>query len=181
MDDRELAALFAGYGYQPNQLFTKDGDTISWTIWKPLSLPQIKLWVNEERSMKKFRPLKEVKWKDFGVKKGSQESSMRVGKLLNKYLIENPKSLPRFSPDELVSNKSDAVFNSTGRNFQWDQYSSTQGGRVIETLSEHQCQGFLQGYTLTGRVRLFLSYESFLSIIHTMMVQYSEFNKMVRF
>merc|ERR1711964_633456 len=47
-------------------------------------------------------------------------------------------------------------------------------------LSEHTCQGFLQGYTLTGRTGIFPSYESFLGIIHTMMVQYSKFNKMAR-
>ena len=46
-------------------------------------------------------------------------------------------------------------------------------------LSEHTCQGMLQGYTLTGRTGLFPSYEAFLGIVHTMMVQYSKFVKMV--
>jgi xylulose-5-phosphate/fructose-6-phosphate phosphoketolase len=84
-----------------------------------------------------------------------------------------------FSPDELESNKLSAVFEVTGRNFQWDKFSKNQGGRVIEILSEHTCQGFMQGYTLTGRTALFPSYESFLGIVHTMMIQYSKFNKMV--
>jgi xylulose-5-phosphate/fructose-6-phosphate phosphoketolase len=128
-----------------------------------------------------FRPLREVDWKSLGVEKGSFESSMQaVGRLLDRFLIANPEKLRIFSPDELVSNKLNAVFDNTGRNFQWDEYSRAQGGRVIETLSEHQCQGFLQGYTLTGRVGVFPSYESFLGIVHTMMVQYSKFNKMVR-
>lgn len=70
------------------------------------------------------------------------------------------------------------MLESTGRNFQWDQFSNARGGRVTETLSEHQCQGWLQGYTLTGRVGLFPSYEAFLGIIHTMMVQYAKFGKM---
>lgn len=61
-----------------------------------------------------------------------------------------------------------------------DEFSHAKGGRVIEILSEHTCQGFLQGYTLTGRTGVFPSYESFLGIIHTMMVQYSKFNKMAR-
>ena len=52
---------------------------------------------------------------------------------------------------------------------------------MIEMLSEHTCQGMLQGYTLTGRTGLFPSYEAFLGIIHTMMVQYSKFVKMVSF
>lgn len=46
-----------------------------------------------------------------------------------------------FSPDELESNKLSEVFKHTGRNFQWDQFSNAQGGRVVETHSEHQCQG----------------------------------------
>lgn len=63
---------------------------------------------------------------------------------------------------------------------QWDQYSNASGGRLIETLSEHQCQGFMQGYTLTGRTALFPSYEAFLSIVHSMMVQYAKFAKVAQ-
>lgn len=95
-------------------------------------------------------------------------------------IARNPHTFRIFSPDELVSNKLDAPLNHSGRNFQWDKYSRASGGRVIEILSEHICQGMLQGYTLTGRVGLFPSYESFLGIIHTMMVQFSKFMKMVR-
>ncbi|KAJ3061320.1 hypothetical protein HK102_009155, partial [Quaeritorhiza haematococci] len=51
------------------------------------------------------------------------------------------------------------------------------GGRVIEVLSEHLCQGWMQGYTLSGRVGLFPSYESFLPIITTMVIQYAKFIK----
>ena len=90
----------------------------------------------------------------------------------------NPKTFRIFSPDELVSNKLDEVFEETGRNFQWDPLSRSDG-RVIEILSEHTCQGMLQGYTLTGRTGLFPSYEAFLGIVHTMMVQYAKFSKMV--
>lgn len=78
-----------------------------------------------------------------------------------------------------MSNKLDAVLDDSGRNFQWDIASRAKGGRVIEILSEHTCQGMLQGYTLTGRTGLFPSYEAFLGIIQTMMVQYSKFVKMV--
>lgn len=77
-----------------------------------------------------------------------------------------------------MSNKLDAVFKVTGRDFQWDPDCRAQGGRIIEILSEHTCQGMLQGYTLTGRTGLFPSYEAFLGIVHTMMVQYSKFIKM---
>ncbi len=76
-------------------------------------------------------------------------------------IIRNPTTFRIFSPDELVSNKLDAVLDITGRNFQWDAASRGQGGRIVEILSEHTCQGMLQGYTLTGRTGLFPSYESF--------------------
>ena len=93
--------------------------------------------------------------------------------------FRNPKSFRIFSPDELVSNKLDAVLDDTGRDFQWDVACRAKGGRVIEILSEHTCQGMLQGYTLTGRTGMFPSYEAFLGIVHTMCVQYSKFVKMV--
>jgi xylulose-5-phosphate/fructose-6-phosphate phosphoketolase len=97
---------------------------------------------------------------------------------LKEIVKENPKSFRIFSPDELISNKLDAVLDDSGRNFQWDVASRAKGGRVIEILSEHTCQGMLQGYTLTGRTGLFPSYEAFLGIVQTMMVQYSKFVKM---
>lgn len=78
----------------------------------------------------------------------------------------------------MVSNKLDAVFEVTSRNFQWDSDVAGTNGRVIELLSEHTLQGFLQGYTFTGRVGLFPSYEAFLGIITTMMIQYSKFVKL---
>jgi xylulose-5-phosphate/fructose-6-phosphate phosphoketolase len=74
----------------------------------------------------------------------------------------------------------DAVLRDSSRNFQWDVASRAKGGRIIEVLSEHMCQGMLQGYTLTGRTGMFPSYEAFLGIIATMAIQYSKFNKMAR-
>ncbi|EKJ78242.1 hypothetical protein NXS19_011453 [Fusarium pseudograminearum] len=128
-----------------------------------------------------YQQLQLPDWKSFGVEKLSENSCMKqVGNFLNQVIKENPKSFRIFSPDELESNKLSAVFENTGRNFQWDEFSRAQGGRVIEILSEHCCQGWMQGYTLTGRTALFPSYESFLGIIHTMMVQYSKFNKIAR-
>jgi len=130
-----------------------------------------------------YEPLDVPSWIGTGLaaKSGNQESCMKVvGKFLLEVMKRNPTSFRIFSPDELVSNKLDAVLEHTGRNFQWDSESRANGGRVIEILSEHTCQGMLQGYTLTGRTGLFPSYESFLGIIHTMMVQYGKFIKMAQ-
>lgn len=128
-----------------------------------------------------YQPLEVADWQKFSSRKGTQESCMKAsGQFLDQVLVDNPRRLRIFSPDELVSNKLDAVFKHTSRNFQWDPDCFAKGGRVIEMLSEHTLQGFLQGYTLTGRVGVFPSYESFLGIVHTMMVQYGKFAKMVR-
>jgi xylulose-5-phosphate/fructose-6-phosphate phosphoketolase len=138
-------------------------------------LGQVKLSYNAHQVLKK------VDWKKMAVEKGSEDSCMKVaGSFLNAVFQENPHSTRLFSPDELESNKLDQVLTKTQRNFQWDEYSRAAGGRVLEILSEHSCQAFLQGYTLTGRTGVFPSYESFLGIVHTMMVQYSKFIKIAK-
>ncbi len=71
-----------------------------------------------------------------------------VGRFLDRVLQDNPAAVRVFSPDELESNKLDAVLEHTGRNFQWDEYSRAQGGRVIELLSEHCCRGISSGLHL---------------------------------
>lgn len=165
--------------YNPHELFTKDGvmnEMVTSIIPKKDSQ---KLGQTADACCS-HEMLEIPDWQKFSVKKGDQASCMStIGELLDEVLVKNPHSMRIFSPDELVSNKLDAVFRHTGRDFQWDQFSNARGGRVVEILSEHTCQGFLQGYTLTGRTGLFPSYESFLGIVHTMMVQYSKFNKMV--
>lgn len=86
-----------------------------------------------------------------------------------------------FGPDETLSNRLDAVFEATNR--QWeggtiktDDFLSTDG-RVMEVLSEHQCEGWLEGYLLTGRHGLFNSYEAFIHIIDSMFNQHAKWLK----
>ncbi|KAK7732075.1 hypothetical protein SLS57_001055 [Botryosphaeria dothidea] len=166
--------------YRPKELFNEDG-TPNDSVLEMIPDKDHKKLGQVKETYNAYEGIKVPDWKKFGVKKGGEESSMKaIGDLLDESFVQNPKSLRIFSPDELESNKLGAVLNHTGRNFQWDEFSRFQGGRVIEILSEHCCQAFLQGYTLTGRVGLFPSYESFLGIIHTMMVQYAKFSKMAR-
>ena len=83
-------------------------------------------------------------WTRFGVGKGGEASCIQsCGSRMDKAFQENPHSLRMFLPDELVSNKLNAVFDHTGRDFQWDGFSNAQGSRVIEIFSEHCCQGFM--------------------------------------
>jgi xylulose-5-phosphate/fructose-6-phosphate phosphoketolase len=89
-------------------------------------------------------------WKQLAVKSGGEESCMKiVGKYMDLAFQANPTGLRLFSPDELESNKLSAVFDNTSRNFQWDEYSFGKGGRVIEILSEHTCQGLLPSSTFS--------------------------------
>jgi xylulose-5-phosphate/fructose-6-phosphate phosphoketolase len=86
----------------------------------------------------------------------------------------NPHTFRIFSPDELESNLLGTVLDATSRNYQWpvsghDTAIQQAGGRVLEVLSEHLCQAWLQGYLLTGRHGLFPSYEAFLNIVSSMM------------
>ncbi len=106
----------------------------------------------------------------------------QVANYLKGVIEHNPKTFRIFSPDELESNKLTKVFDVTQRNFQWptqphDSHIGANGGRVLEILSEHTCQAWLQGYLLRGRYGMFPSYEAFLGIVTTMMDQYAKFIK----
>jgi xylulose-5-phosphate/fructose-6-phosphate phosphoketolase len=165
--------------YKPEELFTENGDIID-EIKSVIPENNEKRLGQRIEAYSKYKPPFLPDWKIFCAEKGAQESAMKaIGRFLKNVLRENPDTVRLFSPDELESNKLEAVLEATSRNFQWDEFSNARGGRVIEVLSEHLCQGFMQGYTLTGRVGIFPSYESFLGIIHTMMVQYAKFIKMV--
>ncbi|ODH44831.1 hypothetical protein ACO22_00661 [Paracoccidioides brasiliensis] len=180
-DEKELKELNAWlFSYKPAELFTEDGG-VSDDINSIIPRNDKKKLGQRDEVYESYKPLKLADWRKFGVEKGTQESSMKAtAELIDQVFVDNTHSIRLFSPDELESNKLGGVLAHTGRNFQWDQFSNAKGGRVIEVLSEHLCQGFLQGYTLTGRVGIFPSYESFLGIIHTMMVQFCKFTKMGR-
>ncbi|MEO9192004.1 MAG: phosphoketolase family protein, partial [Acetobacteraceae bacterium] len=89
-----------------------------------------------------------------------------------------------FCPDETNSNHLGAVFEVTARAWNLPLIASDVGlardGRVMEILSEHCCEGWLEGYLLSGRHGIFACYEAFIGIIDTMMAQYAKWQKMAR-
>ncbi|MFA6229283.1 MAG: phosphoketolase family protein [Rhodanobacter sp.] len=96
-------------------------------------------------------------------------------------LNENQRNFRVFGPDETLSNGLEALFDVTDR--QWDastlpndQYLAPSG-RVMEMLSEHQCEGWLEGYLLTGRHGVFNCYEAFIHIIDSMFNQHAKWLK----
>jgi xylulose-5-phosphate/fructose-6-phosphate phosphoketolase len=96
-------------------------------------------------------------------------------------LNETHRNFRIVCPDELESNRLGAVLEVTDRQYVWPVPEGTEGtgrdGRVLEVLSEHDCQGWLQGYLLTGRHGLFPCYEAFVHIVDGMMNQYAKFLK----
>jgi xylulose-5-phosphate/fructose-6-phosphate phosphoketolase len=97
-------------------------------------------------------------------------------------LNQDQRNFRIFGPDETVSNLLGAVFEVTNR--QWDAREVKNdeflapAGRVLDSmLSEHQCEGWLEGYLLTGRHGLFNSYEAFIRIVDSMFSQHAKWLK----
>ena len=114
------------------------------------------------------------------------EDTRVFGKFLRDVIRQNEarRNFRLFGPDETLSNRLNAVFDATVR--QWDaeivpnDEFLAREGRVMEVLSEHQCQGWLEGYLLTGRHGLFNSYEAFIHIVDSMFNQHSKWLKVTR-
>ncbi|MCG6155681.1 phosphoketolase family protein [Rubinisphaera margarita] len=114
------------------------------------------------------------------------EATRVQGSLLRDVMKENEtaKNFRLFSPDENNSNRWDNVLDVTDRCFMGDirpeDTSLSPEGRVLEMLSEHQCQGWLEGYLLTGRHGFFSCYEAFIHIVDSMFNQHAKWLKVSR-
>ncbi|HVX59278.1 MAG TPA: phosphoketolase family protein [Pirellulales bacterium] len=114
------------------------------------------------------------------------EDTRELGKYLRDVIKFNvdAKNFRIFGPDETASNRLTAAFDVTNR--QWDAETLSNDdhlaptGRIVEMLSEHQCEGWLEGYLLTGRHGLFNSYEAFIHIIDSMFNQHAKWLKVTR-
>ena len=108
------------------------------------------------------------------------ESAREMGKFLRDIMKLNmeSKNFRLFSPDENNSNRWQDVLEVTTRCYMADIYPEddklSPDGRVMEVLSEHQCQGWLEGYLLTGRHGFFSCYEAFIHIIDSMFNQHAK-------
>ena len=112
------------------------------------------------------------------------EATRVLGGFLRDVIRRNPVSFRLFGPDETASNRLSAVFEASdkvfaGRILPVDEHLGPQG-RVMEVLSEHLCQGWLEGYLLTGRHGLFNCYEAFIHIVDSMFNQHAKWLKVTR-
>ena len=130
-----------------------------------------------------LRDLRLPDWRDFGVpvdRPGAtrHEATRVLGRWLAEVTRANPDNFLTFAPDELASNRLQDILEVTGRDWQVEigefDEKLDRRGRVIEVLSEHICQGLLEGYLLTGRHGLFTCYEAFIHIVDSMFNQHAK-------
>ncbi|MGH7775813.1 MAG: phosphoketolase family protein, partial [Candidatus Dormibacterales bacterium] len=114
----------------------------------------------------------------------ASEATRVLGGLLRDVVRDNPDNFRIMGPDETRSNRLDAVFEVTDRAWDAERLPGDDhlapGGRVMEVLSEHLCQGWLEGYLLTGRHGLFNCYEAFVHIVDSMFNQHAKWLKVSR-
>ena len=125
-------------------------------------------------------------FRDYGVEvaepaRSTSEATKVLGGFLRDVIARNPDSFRLMGPDETASNRLQAVFEVTTKTWlepltQLDDNLSPDG-RVMEVLSEHLCQGWLEGYLLTGRHCLFSCYEAFIHIVDSMVNQHAKWLK----
>src|SRR5690606_6897089 len=112
-----------------------------------------------------------------------QESTRVLGTFLREVFVHNADAanFRLFGPDETASNRLDAVYEATAKTWVAEardvDENLTRDGRVMEVLSEHLCQGWLEGYLLTGRHGLFSCYEAFIHIVDSMLNQHAKWLK----
>ncbi len=106
------------------------------------------------------------------------EAPRKLGEFFRDIFKLNPTNFRMFSPDETNSNRLNAVFETTKRTFMAETVSIdddlSPDGRVMEVLSEHCCQGWLEGYLLTGRHGMWSSYEAFAQVVDSMLTQHAK-------
>lgn len=112
------------------------------------------------------------------------QATEQFGRYLSKIFQDNSDNFRLFGPDETASNRLTPVFDVTSRTWEaplkdYDEQLA-RDGRVMEILSEHQCQGWLEGYLLTGRHGLFNCYEAFIHIVDSMFNQHAKWLKVTR-
>jgi len=138
-----------------------------------------------------LEPLKMPSFRDFAVKiagrgQADQESTRILGQFLHGIMEANrtQKNFRVFGPDETASNRIGDVITGTGKEWMAETLpvdeNLSQTGRVMEILSEHMCQGWLEGYLLTGRHGFFSCYEAFIHIIDSMVNQHAKWLKVTR-
>jgi xylulose-5-phosphate/fructose-6-phosphate phosphoketolase len=176
--------------YKPEELFDKDGALVA-ELTQLAPLGERRMGANPHANggillrdlhMPDFRMHAVVVPSPGAV---SAQDTLVLGDFFRDIVALNPHNFRIFGPDETLSNLLGAVFEVTNR--QWearevqnDEFLAPEGRVLDSMLSEHQCQGWLEGYLLTGRHGLFNSYEAFIRIVDSMFSQHAKWLKVTR-
>jgi xylulose-5-phosphate/fructose-6-phosphate phosphoketolase len=183
-DDEHRAVLEAWLrSYGPEELFDAEGRPVAEIVaWSPIG--DRRMSANPvANGGAASRDLRLPDWRSYAVDVrqpgGTEHEATRVlGTWLRDVTRANPDNFLTLAPDELLSNRLQDILDVTDRNWQLaigehDEHLAPDG-RVIEVLSEHVCQGLLEGYLLTGRHGVFTCYEAFIHIVDSMFNQHAK-------
>ena len=173
--------------YHPEELFTPEGK-LKKEIKQIIPTGKKRMGANPHANGGiLLEDLKLPNFKDYAVPvlyPGSIKKSdmTELGKYIRDVIVLNKKNFRVFGPDETASNRLSCVFEKTSR--RWidkrlknDEYLSPDGRVIDSMLSEHMCEGWLEGYLLTGRHGVFNSYEAFIRIVDSMVSQHAKWLK----
>jgi xylulose-5-phosphate/fructose-6-phosphate phosphoketolase len=172
--------------YRPEELFDADGRPIeAISHFPPVGEQRMSANPHANGGLL-LTDLELPDFRDYAVAVGSpgsetHEATRVLGEFLRDAMAANPSTFRLFGPDETASNRLQDVFEVTDRTWDAEIRSGDDhlapDGRVMEVLSEHQCQGWLEGYLLTGRHGLFNCYEAFIHIVDSMFNQHAKWLK----
>ncbi|HEV2325118.1 MAG TPA: phosphoketolase family protein, partial [Terracidiphilus sp.] len=171
------------HSYKPEELFDEKGALVAELADLPPKGRQRMGMNPHANGGLLMQPLRVPNFRDFGVKveprgRTTAESTRILGHLLHAVMEANKseKHFRVFGPDETASNRIQDVITGTGKEWMAEilpvDENLSQTGRVMEVLSEHLCQGWLEGYLLTGRHGFFSCYEAFIHIVDSMVNQH---------
>jgi xylulose-5-phosphate/fructose-6-phosphate phosphoketolase len=169
--------------YRPEELFDEAGAPVPELLEQNPVGPQRMSANPVANGGTLLRDLRLPDWREFGVDvtapgATSHEATRVLGAWLREVTRANPDRFLTFAPDELASNRLQDILDVTGRKWEAEigefDERLDRSGRVVEVLSEHMCQGLLEGYLLTGRHGLFTCYEAFIHIVDSMFNQHAK-------
>jgi xylulose-5-phosphate/fructose-6-phosphate phosphoketolase len=177
--------------YRPEELFETSGSPAQ-DILDLCPKGDLRIGKNPHANGGNFlKPLNLPDFRDYAVKVEQPtavktEGTRNLARYVRDVFRENSQAanFRFFCPDETTSNRMEHIFEETGRAFMWPLAETDEfldrDGRVLEILSEHTCEGWLEGYLLTGRHGLFACYEAFIPIIDSMLNQYAKWLKVAK-
>lgn len=168
--------------YRPEELFDQDGRLLP-EIAAISPKGEQRMSMNPITNAGVIKPMDTADWKKhaFDIETPGAilaQDMIEFGKYAADLVEANPDNFRVFGPDETKSNRLNAIFTKTNRqwlgrrNNSYDEWLSPVGRVIDSQLSEHQAEGLLEGYVLTGRHGFFASYESFLRVVDTMITQH---------